>query len=423
MSTAEARKELPGLDSAPDVYATPDFNDDATESTNDTSPERGSESDTSHEDEEDDTSYGVSRRRLYPDRARSRFDAQSRGVETSVGDMSDRVDGKRKGLKVRRLRRDEVEQEPETLEAKIARLKREMEECRLEAQAEDEAAQKQGEAESGIQDAIESLSRMMSGLDMPASKRRGHARNKSAYHDAPSIPPSTTEQQQNDHQQSPPGDQTLSNVTAFDSRLAAIESALGLSSLDAATEMSALSSPLLPTIALLDHQVATLTSATSLSALEAASTRIHKLKAEAAELSDLQTQPPQSTATSDAEDSASEAEVTSPPAALTSEDMQSLQALYAILPTLQSLSPMVPALTNRLRSLRTIHTAAANAHNDLDELEGRQVEMDKELKMWREGLEKVEEAVETAGEQNANNGKFVKQWIEELDGRVKALRR
>lgn len=417
MSTAEAIKDLPGLDSAPDVYATPDY-DDATESTIDTSPEGGSESDTSHE-EEDEESYGVSHRRLYPERARSRFDAESRGVDTKGADLSDRVDGRRKGYKVRSQRRGD--EEDETLETRIARLKRELEECRAEAEAE----KQEGEEAGGAMDAIETLSRMMSGLEVPpataAKFRRGHARAGSAYHDAPTIPPSNTAEQQ--EQQHPPNEQTLTNVTAFDSRLAAIESALGLSSLDAATEISALTSPLLPTIALLDHQIATLSSGASLSALEAASSRIHKLKAEAAELSHLQSQAPQSSATSDAEDDNSEAESSPPHAALSADDMASLKSLYAILPTLQSLSPMVPALTNRLRSLRTIHTAAASAHGDLDGLEERQAEMDKELKMWREGLEKVEEAVEQAAEQNEKNGKFVKTWVEDLDGRLKALKR
>lgn len=412
---AEARKDLPGIDSAPDVYATPDFADDTTSSTIDETG--GSESDTSHEGDESD--YGVSRRRLYPSLARNRFDAQSRSVDTKGADLSDRVDGKRKGFSVK-ARKGEDDEEPETLEAKIARLRRELEECRVEQQAQAQGGE-EGEEEM---DAIEALSRMMSGLEVPptaTAKRRGHTRNRSAYHDAPTIPVSS-DQPQLEQSQSRSNEQTLTNITTFDTRLAAIESSLGLSSLDSATEISSLTSPLLPTIALLDHQVATLTSATSLSALEAASTRIHKLKSEAAELSTLQSRPPQSSTTSEAEDDdTSEAPETA--TALSADDMATLQSLYALLPTLQSLSPMVPALTNRLRSLRTIHTAAAAAHSDLDGLEERQGEMDKELRMWREGLEKVEEAVEGAEESNRENGKFVKQWVEELDGRVKALRR
>lgn len=452
MSTSEALKQLPGLDNAPDVYATPDphHDGDATESSSitPTSPSAtgrrggGSGSDTGHDDDGDDSedsqTHGVSRRRLYPDRARSKFDAQSRGIETRGVDLSDRVDGKRRGFTTvkatrRRSRRGSGE-EVETLEAKIARLKREVEECRLEARAEEEEGQQETEGET--KDAIEALSRLMSELDSVPSgmKKKGHARTRSAYHDAPTIPPSSTTSEQQKQQDQQPSDQTtLTNITAFDSRLAAIESALGLSSLDSTTELSALTSPLLPTIALLDHQVATLTSATSLSALEAASTRIHKLKTEAAELSNLQSQqPPQSsTPTSDVDeedDSSSEAAAehtipTTPSATLTSSDLKTLQSLYTLLPTLQSLSPMIPALTSRLRSLRTIHTAASTAHTDLDGIEERQGEMEKELRLWREGLERVEEAVEGAEEQNEVNGKFVKSWVEELEGRVRELKR
>lgn len=449
MSTSEALKQLPGLDNAPDVYATPDpdHDGDATESSiAPTSPSAtgrrgGSGSDTSHDDDGDDSedsqTHGVSRRRLYPDRARSKFDAQSRGIETRGVDLSDRVDGKRKGFttvkKTRRSSRRGRGGEVETLEAKIARLKREVEECRLEARAEEDQEAAQQENEGETKDAIEALSRLMSGLDSVPSgmKKKGHARTRSAYHDAPTIPPSsTTTEQQQEQDQQPTDQTTLTNITAFDSRLAAIESALGLSSLDSTTELSSLTSPLLPTIALLDHQVATLTSATSLSALEAASTRIHKLKTEAAELSNLQSQqPPQSsTPASDVDeedDSSSEAErPTIPtPATLSPSDLKTLQSLYTLLPTLQSLSPLIPALTSRLRSLRTIHTAAFTAHTDLDGLEERQGEMEKELRMWREGLERVEEAVEGAEEQNEVNGKFVRGWVEELEGRVRELKR
>ena len=108
-------------------------------------------------------------------------------------------------------------------------------------------------------------------------------------------------------------------------------------------------------------------------------------------------------------------------APLTQEDMAKLQSLYQILPTLQSLSPTVPALLTRLRSLTTLHSSAASAVADLDEMEKRQREMDAELKAWREGLEKVEAAVTQAGEMNGRNGKVVKQWVDDLETRLKAL--
>jgi nuclear migration protein JNM1 len=404
------------MDEAAEVYATPD---DATETNTDTStPEGGSESDTSHEDE--DERQGVSRRRLYPGRARSRFDAESRRLDTTGTDLSDRVDGLRQGYKVRKSkRREDEDEEPETLEAKIARLKREIEECKVEAEQEQQVeGEVEVEGEETTSDAIEALSRIMSGLDVlpsTATKKRGHARMGSAYHDAPTIPPSSTEEQQQQQQHAPASaateQTTLTNITSFDTRLSALETALGLPSLPPTTELSALTSPLLPTIALLDHQIATLTTATSLQALEAASTKIHALKTSAESL----TQPQSPTSSAEEEE-----EKENP---LSSEDMETLKSLYTLLPTLQSFSPLVPALTNRLRSLRTLHAAASTAHKDLDGIEARQGEMEKELKMWREGLERVEEAVREAEEQNGKNGRFVKGWVEDLEGRVKGLKR
>jgi nuclear migration protein JNM1 len=49
--------------------------------------------------------------------------------------------------------------------------------------------------------------------------------------------------------------------------------------------------------------------------------------------------------------------------------------------------------------------------------------MESELKAWREGLEKVEQAVGEASEANGRNGKVVEAWVRELEGRMKKLGR
>ncbi|KAF7198506.1 hypothetical protein HII31_00245 [Pseudocercospora fuligena] len=251
--------------------------------------------------------------------------------------------------------------------------------------------------------------------DAESYGRKGHRRNGSIFHDAPTtVPPASAGADQEDIT----NEQTLSRVSAFDSRLAALESALGISALDNLTESQA--TPILPSLTLLDHQLASLTSATNLSSLEQISSRIQKLKLEAQTLAHLQQQSangkPSSSHAEDDEDEEA-------PTLLTSEDMTRLQSLYTLLPTLQSLSPTVPALMTRLRSLRTLHTTAANASADLESLEQRQAEMDQELKMWREGLEKVEEAVKNADEANGRNGSTVRGWVDDLEKRVKALGR
>lgn len=415
MSTEPSRlTQLPGFDTAPDVYETPEVGDDSTTtaSTLQTSPGARSESDTSEEEDEED-SYGVSRRRLYPHQARDRFRTQSRGVDAKKVDLSDRVDGKRGGLKLKR--RVLPEEGDETLEGRLARLKRELEECRALAEAE-----KQGEPEDedeefggdGAMNDVDALSKILAGIDVPPTlASKGRKRRGPVFHDAPTTAPA----QQDDT--APPADltdeQTLSRISAFDGRLSALETALGISSVLENSE--SLSSPLIPSLSLLDNQLAALTSATSLTALEAASTRINKLKAEAQQFYQLQLHP---VPTDDDEEGESQT-----PSLLSPEDMKKLQSLYTLLPNLQALAPTVPALITRLRSLRTLHTTAATASQDLDSLEQRQNEMDRELKLWRDGLKKVEEAVERADKANGQNGGMVEAWVKDLDKRMKALGR
>ncbi|PIA92935.1 hypothetical protein CB0940_04363 [Cercospora beticola] len=427
MANAPApRSELPGLDTAPDVYETY-VDDDTTASTagNRSSPPLPSEpSDTSADEEDDDDFRGISTRRLHVSGARLRFGEQSRIIETRGADLSDRVDGRRKGYRVKRG--GAVQDDDETLEAKIARLRREVEECRAEAEAERrqrkaDTDNEDGEDDDGYVDATEKLCEMLAEAQLPekARKKKGHARNNSGsvFHDAPStaIPDTGTDRDGDVNDE-----HTLTKVSAFEARLAALEQSLGIASLDSVTDADSASTPLLPTLTLLDHQLASLTTATSLSSLEQATSRIQKLKSEAHNLAQLQRAAVSAKSTPAGSDDEEESEA---PPLLSSDDMKRLETLYTLLPSLQSLSPIVPPLVERLRSLRTLHSAAANASRDLDDIESRQAEMDKELKMWREGLQKVEEAVEQHGQANGRNGNFVKGWVEDLEARVKALGR
>ncbi|KAI7322621.1 hypothetical protein KC315_g8770 [Hortaea werneckii] len=395
---------LPGYDTAPDVYETPaaDLTDSTSVATQQTSPRSPSESSaTSDEDDEggdddDEEAFGVSRRRLYPSQARSRFASTSRQVEARNVDLSDRVDGRRRGYKVRR---GVVagEEEEEGLEARIARLRREIEECRAEAA---QTGQGDGEQEGGDGEGVESLSRLLSSVEMP---RRQGTRSSQVL-----ARPTTTEDDKGIARDAAEGDMTdeqmLGKVTDFDTRLSALEQALGLSSLDSATA-EGLTTPLLPSLTLLDQQLTALSTASSLTNLEAASSRLSKLKTEAQQLGSRE---------------GDDDEVGA--AALHPEDQEKLQPLYTLLPNLQTLAPTVPAILTRLRSLRTLHTTAANAGTSLDALEQKQAEMEKELKAWREGLEKVEQAVSQADEANGRNGKVVEGWVKELEGRMKTLR-
>lgn len=399
--------KLPGYDTAPDVYETPELTDDTTTTaqTNETASETGeSEGDDGDDSEpQEDGPFGaISRRRLFPERARSRFQAVGSRVDAKGLDLSDRVDGRRKGLRVKR--RVYGVEEDESLEARIARLRREVEECRALSQNEP-AKDSDKEATAEQNEGLDTLSKALAELEGGERRPRRATQTR---------PQSAQNQESLRDEQEITDEQTLGKVAAFDTRLTALEKALGLSSLDLGPDGS-FTSPLLPSLNLLDQQMSALMTSTSIAQLDAASSRIKKLSQEAEQLAQS-TRPESNGHDSEAEDESSV------PASISTEDAEKLRALYNLLPTVQSLAPTVPALLERLRSLTVLHTGAASAADELDKLEKRQANIDADIKTWTEGLEKVEAVIREASEANGRNGKVVQGWVKDLEGRIAALR-
>lgn len=382
---------LPGYDTAPDVYETPELTDDTstTQRTASGPSEDGSETSTSattdSENGSESESGVVSKRRLKPSSARERFTREGKGVEVKGGRFGDRVGGLGgRGYRVSHVGR----REDESLGEKVARLRREVEECRVLAESE-------GGGEAVGEGEMEGLRRVLEGLEVNKGKETLPRDNEV---DGDSRPEDTSK-----------------GVAEFDARLSVLEKSLGLSGLDAgAPEM-----PLLPSLSLLDRQFGALMSASSIASLEAASGHIRKLKEEAEQLSSLSLG--STAATSQEQNGASTPPEETEQPALSAVDIEKLRSLHNLLPTLQSLSPTVPALLDRLRSLHTLHAGAANAAGELEDVERRQDEFEKELKEWRTGLEKVEKAVREADEANGRNGKVVQGWVKDIEGRMEKL--
>ncbi|KAJ8123359.1 hypothetical protein O1611_g9611 [Lasiodiplodia mahajangana] len=121
--------DLPDLDSAPDIYETPDLTDD--NSTIPTTVDRSLSDDEFDDDDDDDTDGpGISHSRLRINQARSRFMPSQ--LDARDVDFSDRVNGKRKSYRAsskrHRILKDGTaeigdlsdEEEGESLERKIA---------------------------------------------------------------------------------------------------------------------------------------------------------------------------------------------------------------------------------------------------------------------------------------------------------------
>lgn len=378
----------------PDVYetaATISDSEATSPQANDESSSQSGEESEGAETSEDGPFGSISHRRLMPQRARSKFQAfGSNRVDSRGLDLSDRVDGRRRGLRIRSAVNGRAEDE--NLEAKIARLRREIEECRLEA--EQEGGQK-GPTNTGEE--IQQLGKALAQLETSSFKAEARPQPEPKKLDS-------AEADQDEH--------TLNSVAAFDTRLTSLERALGIASLDINSD-GTYTAPVLPSIDLLDQQVSALLTSASIVQLDAASSRVRKLTHDAEQLSRLRAVPVAPESGDDAE--------TEEPTTFSPADMEKLNSLYNLLPTLQQLAPTVPALLERLRSMVALHSGAANAASELDSIEKRQADTDAELKAWTEGLKRVESAVEDASQANGRNGKMVQGWVKDLEARLAAL--
>ncbi|KAM0332112.1 hypothetical protein ACHAQA_002384 [Verticillium albo-atrum] len=417
---------LPDLDSAPDIYETPELTDDLSTAPTTTGP---SHSDDDFDD--DDDAAGISRSRLRIDEARSRFLPSN--VDATSADFSDRVDGKRKSYKTT-TRRQRVledgtteigdfsdEDDEEHLDRKIARLQREIAEAKEEygkkkaAAAQPTNGDEQEQKLASLSEVIDEISRTIEPHTSGGPTQR------------PSYPPASSEAQPEGlpaagnaasytitytptYEQS----HALAKAADFDRRLVLLERGIGIGSA-ALPEADANGLPraILPTLDTLQRQIVTLSQA-STSNLDAITRRVRTLTQEAHQLEKAR----------QGAKSAQEALGSGAAAPEDSEDSEQtakINALYGTLPTIESLAPLLPPLLDRLRSLRAVHSDAAAASEILERIEKQQADMTADMKQWREGLEKVEEAVKEGDSTMGGNMKVIEGWVKDLEGRVAKL--
>ncbi|KAI0385927.1 Dynamitin-domain-containing protein [Hypomontagnella monticulosa] len=416
---------LPDLDSAPDIYETPELTDD--NSTIPTTAGR-SQSDNEFEDEDDD-SAGISHSRLRIDEARSRFlPAQ---VDARDVDFSDRLTGKRKSYKTssrrQRILEDGTEQigdisddeEGEELGRKIARLKREIEE------AKEEYGKRKMESNEPVPDhdtdlvslsqALEEISILPeSGIktrDRPTPAADKQVKDVGPESAQPAVDGATyTVTYAPSYEQS----HALAKAADFDRRLVLLEKAIGItSSAMPELEGSGLPRAIMPTLDALQNQILTLSDA-STSSLDSISRRVRTLTQEAEQLEKSRK------AAKAAQDSLASSGG-SPVETDDTEQTAKINALYGTLPTIEGLAPLLPPLLDRLRSLRAIHADAATADDTLERIERSQSEMAADIKQWREGLEKIEATMSGGETTMTANMKVVEGWVKDLETKVAAL--
>ncbi|KAI0430064.1 Dynamitin-domain-containing protein [Xylaria sp. FL1042] len=418
--------DLPDLDSAPDIYETPELTDD-----NSTIPTTVDRSPSDNEfDDDDDTDTdgpGISRSRLRIDQARSRFMPSQ--VDARDVDFSDRVHGKRKSYRASsrryRILKDGTaeigdlsdEEDSETLEKKIARLKREIQEAKEEygRQREESGGTPLEDPElATLSQALEELStqpdEVLSPRARPARPVREPTKSQgdALFASVDSATYTVT--------YAPSYDQShgLAKAADFDWRLALLEKAIGISSMATpGLEGDGLPRAILPTLETLQNQIVTLSEA-STSSLDSISRRVRTLTQEAEQLEKSRK------AAKVAQEELSSA---GGPAveADDAEQIAKINALYGTLPTIENLTPLLPPLLDRLRSLRTIHADAATASDTLERIENSQSEMASEIQQWREGLEKIEEAMSESETSMAGNMRVIEGWVKELEAKMAQL--
>lgn len=210
----------------------------------------------------------------------------------------------------------------------------------------------------------------------------------------------------------------LAKAADFDARLSLVETLLGVETIHLPTQDRLPPSAILPTLDNLDRQISTLSSATH-SSLDLVERKIKQLMQDTQKLLDARAA---ARAAQDALNLSMELAVVDTQNVRDAEESErnsKINALYGTLPTIDSLAPLLPSVLDRLRSLQSVHAGAASASQNLSKLEAQQQIMGEEIKKWREGLEKVEKAMEQGEQTMMGNAKVVEAWVKELEDRMR----
>ncbi|KAJ6090096.1 hypothetical protein N7486_008911 [Penicillium sp. IBT 16267x] len=466
---------LPDLDPAPDIYETPDLTDEAS-----TVPTGTIRTDSDHDDV--GSSSDIDREAVNADQARAHFmgaavDARDTNFSDSIAMKRQAYRSKDKSQRRRRRREDGTEEvgdlsdsEDESIERRLTRLRREVEDLKMEMEnksalektiVESTPARTSQERED-LGDGVAELSRALDNLH--ASSRgvsnasysaaalltqklgsESSAPNKAESQKLKSQPDGPTAAVNIAQAQGGlPSAGILSHAAAFESRLALLEASMGISSASNPFVGDGLSEPALqPVLPSLDQLTSHLGALTGLLVgtnpasgtsavmpgmatpyLEALSSRVRKLTTDAEALASARKRAADAAKTSQTARVASTEDAVAPGADGPSADDEytaKIHALYATLPTIQSLHPLLPSVLERLRSLRACHSGAAQAADSLNELEKRHAEMSSEIEQWREGLAAVEEKMSQSESALRSNVETVEPWVRELESRMARL--
>lgn len=334
---------------------------------------------------------------------------------------------------------DLSDEEDEKLERKLARLHREAEEIREQISRRQSEKDKSTDTDpengdtGALFDDVESLSRMLDGISTSAkgSRMGAYAELAKMLSKAPDVPASTQNNGSVDQQLTTKAtthsphqhNHALAKAADFDERLTALEKVLGIGSSSVFNLDQGPTKAVIPTLDILDKQVSTLSSL-SPSSLDKLSQHVRQLTLEAEKLDEARKAAkatPGDLATDPTTPHATNGRPNSTVILENPEHVSKVNALYSTLATIENLSPLLPMILERLRTLRTIHANAATAYQTMEDVEKRQEEMAAEIKLWKQGLEEVGEAVKEGEATMGSNMRVVEGWVKDLETRMERL--
>ena len=391
----------------------------------------------------DDQSNGIDRHRINQDEARTRFLPRSeRELYESQNGIKKRQRHRSSERRRPKYGEDIINNvnvsddgdEDDSLERKLAWLQREVAEVRGEFDRRSQESKKDpSPQESRNISGLDSLAQALQAVNASASRANGSTAQ-SFIRDvdlSATSRQSTTnaatklrdgEKEASEISSGPAhsiqSDSNLTHIADFDARLSQLEHALGVDTISLPSQNSSHSKPLLPSLERLDKQFASfsLLDETSHDALKG---RVRELALETESLERRKRQAVESQGLGSARPGSSSAKEGI--AADDSEQVAKINALYGTLNTIESLAPLLPSVLDRLRSLKDVHAEATSASQRLADAESRQEEICQELQAWREGLEKVESAMQESHGTMKSNTDTVETWVKDLEQRMKAL--
>jgi nuclear migration protein JNM1 len=296
-------------------------------------------------------------------------------IETGAADFSDRIGNSDLAKSYR------VTRAPESLQVKLTRIERELD---------DAARMAQEEGDTKAQHKVISLKDILSKLSIKNSSRQEPY---STLGEGALISPALSPSQREPHHAS---STDLAILADLESRVSTLEQQLGLDTSDGATAAR----PLIVTLKDLQRKASLLTTNS-----KAVDNAVKNLEPIIARVEKLQTLSRQQATSQKGKP-------------LTIEPQEAkVQELYSKLAVIERLQSLAPVLLARLETLQLIHADAAAAESAVKDFDATLSSIQDDFKKWMEALRDLENKLLDHSQKSADNRREVKLWLESIKSR------